>query len=366
VPFDDNMTGSYLVKFSVPNTFTDNQLRLRFEGVDAAFHLWLNGKEIGYSQGSRNPSEFDITSHVNDGENTLAVRVYQLCDGTYIEGQGEFLSILLNSRNSKFAIDQWWLSGIFRDVFLLAFPNVHIKDFHIQTLIDEHYTDATLSVSVDIRSAEKVCVKLLEGDKTTVVAQDELYTSDGSVLFSLKVINPRKWTAEDPYLYHVILTSVSQVIAQRIGFRKVELKDGLFLVNGKRIVFRGVNRHEHHPTKGRAVGLELLRHDLLLMKKSNINALRTSHQPNDYRLYDLADELGLWLIDEADLECHGFDSIRFMKQHYPQMSKSNRSKRRRLSHMAGLANGFPTTRTGKSPILIARNSLFTEIKTTRV
>jgi beta-galactosidase len=209
----------------------------------------------------------------------------------------------------KFAIDQWWLSGIFRDVFLLAFPKEHIKDFHIQTLLDDKYTDATLSVKVDVKDAEKVSVKLLDSDKATVITQDEISASAGSVSFSLKVSNPRKWTAEDPYLYHVILTSGSQVIAQRIGFRKVELKDGLFLVNGKRIVFRGVNRHEHHPTKGRAVGLELLRQDLLLMKRFNINALRTSHQPNDYRLYDLADELGLWLIDEADLECHGFDSI---------------------------------------------------------
>jgi beta-galactosidase len=191
----------------------------------------------------------------------------------------------------------------------LAFPKEHIKDFHIQTLLDDKYTDAMLSMKVDVKDAEKVSVKLLDSDKATVITQDEISTSAGCVSFSLKVSNPRKWTAEDPYLYHVILTSGSQVIAQRIGFRKVELKDGLFLVNGKRIVFRGVNRHEHHPTKGRAVGLELLRQDLLLMKRSNINALRTSHQPNDYRLYDLADELGLWLIDEADLECHGFDSI---------------------------------------------------------
>lgn len=246
----------------------------------------------------------------------------------------------------------------------MAFPKEHIKDFYVQTLIDAQYTDAILSVSVDVESAEKVSIKLLDSDKATVVAQDELYTSAGSVSFSLKVVNPRKWTAEDPYLYHVILTSGIQVIAQRIGFRKVELRNGPFLINGRRIVFRGVNRHEHHSTKGRAVGLELLRHDLLFMKKSNINALRTSHQLNDYRLYDLADELGLWLIDEADLECHGFDSIHEVV--LPPKSNLSHSKRRRLSHMVGLANGFPTTQIENSPILIAQNRLFTEIKTTRV
>lgn len=327
VPFDDNMTGSYLVEFSVPSNFSNSQLRLRFEGVDSAFHLWLNGKEIGYSQGSRNPSELDITNHVKDGKNTLAVRVYQWCDGSYIEDQGESTPCIFQRRRFSFAIDQWWLSGIFRDVFLLAFPKEHIMDFHIQTLLDEQYIDATLSVSVDMEGVKDVSIKLLDSDKFTVIAQDTISASTGSVSFSLDVANPRKWTAEDPYLYHVVLTLGGQVIAQRIGFRKVELKDGLFLVNGKRIVFRGVNRHEHHPTKGRAVGLELLRHDLLLMKKSNINALRTSHQPNDYRLYDLADELGLWLIDEADLECHGFDSIHEVALPPEEQAKSFEEKK---------------------------------------
>lgn len=205
--------------------------------------------------------------------------------------------------------DQWWLSGIFRDVFLLAFPTNHIKDFQVKTLLDKYYTDATLNVDIKAEGSDEISLTLLDSDKKTVIAEDKLSPSAASSSFSVPVKNPRKWTAEDPYLYHLILKSEGQVIAQRIGFRQVELKDGLIQVNGKRVVFRGVNRHEHHPTKGRAVGIELLRHDLLLMKKSNINALRTSHQPNDYRLYDLADELGLWLIDEADLECHGFDSI---------------------------------------------------------
>ncbi|TVY83569.1 Evolved beta-galactosidase subunit alpha [Lachnellula suecica] len=295
VPFDNNQTGSYVRTFKIPSKFLTSQLRLRFEGVDSAFHVWLNGKELGYSQGSRNASEFDITADVvQDGENVLAVRVYQFSDGSYIEDQ-----------------DQWWLSGIFRDVYLLAFPKNHIKDFHVQTLLDEQYTDATLSVEVDTEGESSVEVLLLDSDKKSVIVQGKQSIASGSksTTFSLPVPHPTKWTAEEPYLYHVVLKAGDQIIAHRVGFRKVELKDGLILVNGKRVVFRGVNRHEHHPTKGRTVGIELLRQDLLLMKRFNINALRTSHQPNDYRLYDLADELGLWVMDEADLECHGFDSI---------------------------------------------------------
>jgi len=205
-------------------------------------------------------------------------------------------------------LDQWWLSGIFRDVHLLAFPKNHIKDFCVQTLLDDQYTDATLSVEVDIDSESSVELELLGSDKKSVILQDK-QSGSSSVSFSLPVSNPRKWTAEDPYLHHLVLKVGTQIVAHRVGFRQVELKNGLIFVNGRRVVFRGVNRHEHHPTKGRSVPFEFLRQDLLLMKKFNINALRTSHQPNDYRLYDLADELGLWVMDEADLECHGFDSI---------------------------------------------------------
>jgi beta-galactosidase len=180
-------------------------------------------------------------------------------------------------------------------------------------LLDEQYTHATLSVEVEVDTDSETSVELqlLDSDKKSVIPQDKQSVSidSTSVSFSLPVSNPKKWTAEDPYLYHLILKAGAQVVAHRVGFRQAELKNGLILVNGKRVVFRGVNRHEHHPTKGRVVPIEFLRQDLLLMKRLNINALRTSHQPNDYRLYDLADELRLWVMDEADLECHGFDSI---------------------------------------------------------
>ncbi|CZT43377.1 related to beta-galactosidase [Rhynchosporium secalis] len=291
VPYDDNETGSYIRTFTVPKSFKDHQLRLRFEGVDSAYHVWVNGKEVGYSQGSRNPSEFDITSLVDvEAENTLAVQVYQFCDGSYIEDQ-----------------DQWWLSGIFRDVNLLAFPKVHIQDYQIETKLDSEYKDAILKIRLDMSEGSQVDVKLLDASGATIanVSQESAASSN----FSISVKDPYKWTAETPYLYQLIISTPSCAIQQRVGFRVAELKDGVFTVNGKPVKFRGVNRHEHHPDHGRTIPYEFMVQDLMLMKTHNINAIRTSHQPNDIRMYDVADELGLWVMDECDLECHGFGEI---------------------------------------------------------
>lgn len=177
--------------------------------------------------------------------------------------------------------------------------------------MDDEYLNAVLLAEVKVRGVGDVCFTLYNADKATLVCKDTFSINSGSdtVKLSLPVKAPEKWTAENPKLYHLVLSLGEQTIAQRVGFRKVEIKGGLILVNGKRVVFRGANRHEHHPTMGRAVPYDFLRHDLLLMKTHNINAIRTSHQPNDPRLYDLADELGFWVMDEADLECHGFDTI---------------------------------------------------------
>ncbi|KAK0885811.1 hypothetical protein LTR87_000515 [Friedmanniomyces endolithicus] len=296
-PYTDNECGSYLTRFLVLDDLQDDQLRLRFEGVDSAFHVWVNGKEVGYSQGSRNPSEFDITEYVTRGEeNVLAVRVYQFCDGSYIEDQ-----------------DQWWLSGIFRDVFLLGFPKkVHFEDVIIQTLLDEEYRNATLKIRIETSAKATVRLQLLDANGK-LLSDAEATVQDGGKLetkFALDVENAILWTAETPYLYKTILSiGDDQFTSHRVGFRQVELKNGLIKVNGNRVVFKGANRHEHHPESGRTVPYEFLKNDLLLMKQHNINALRTCHQPNDPRLYDLADELGLWVMDEADLECHGFEII---------------------------------------------------------
>ncbi|KAK7397900.1 hypothetical protein QQX98_012735 [Neonectria punicea] len=293
VPFDDNQTGSYIRNFALPKTFANRQVRLRFEGVDSAFHCWLNGTEVGYSQGARNPSEFDVTQSLKD-ENTLCVRVYQYCDGTYIEDQ-----------------DQWRLSGIFRDVNLLAFPINHIQDFRVLTDFDETYVDAGLTVDIELQGDGDVHLALYDVDKTKVIAEESRSVPPGTkkLNFTIPIKSPKHWSAESPILYHAAIRFGDQVISQRVGFRKVELKNGLILVNGKRVVFRGANRHEHHPRSGRTVPYDFLLQDLLMMKRHNLNAICTCHQPSDPKLYDLADELGLWVMDEADLECHGYEMV---------------------------------------------------------
>ncbi|KAK5460877.1 Beta-galactosidase (Lactase) [Exophiala xenobiotica] len=297
----ENPTGSYIRTFTVPEGWrSDTQLRLRFEGADSAFHLWVNGVEVGYSQGSRNPAEFDISSCVErDGDNQILVRVYQWCDGSYIEDQ-----------------DQWWLSGIFRDVYLLAFPEkARVDDFSIQTDLDELYKDGTLRIGLDLALQQDCDIELIlrAPDQSTILMTDRSTLTSHETTFckEFAIQNPSKWTAETPVLYKVEIKLLSdgvysQRIDHRIGFRKVEIKNGILTVNGERILLRGVNRHDHHPRFGRAVPLEFLRHDLLLMKRHNINAVRCSHYPAQPALYEICDEIGLWVLDEADLECHGF------------------------------------------------------------
>jgi len=292
IPFDDNECGRYRTTFTVQKELADHQQRLRFEGVDSSFTVWVNGQDVGYSQGSRNPSEFDITSFIKFGEeNSLCVEVYQRCDGSYIEDQ-----------------DQLWLSGIFRDVYLHSFPKIHPVDFHVHTLLDAHFEDATLKVDVRMSHDSHVSLKLVDADGKVVAKETEKFTPHGS--FKIKVKHPYKWTAEVPYLYNLILDFGGECFTtQRVGFRQTNLINGIFCINGKPVKFRGVNRHEHHPESGRTVPFEWLKADLLLMKAHNINGVRTSHYINDPRLYDLADELGLWILDEADLECHGMGVI---------------------------------------------------------
>lgn len=299
VPFDENECGRYVRSFTVGPEADDHQIRLRFEGVDAAFRVWVNGIDVGYSQGSRNPSEFDITDlTMRAGEdNTLAVQVYQRCDGSYIEDQ-----------------DQWWLSGIFRDVYLHYFPKHHFQDISLRTVIakgdeppkiyiDYKLSEPNLSLKISLYDAPK-------NGKLLATLEDTSHTL--SVSKTMPVHSLRQyWTAETPTLYFLVFHIVNSgaYICQRVGFREVRLKQGVLSVNNSPIKIRGVNRHEHHPKSGRAVPFEFLKRDLLLMKTHNINAVRTCHQINDTRLYDLADELGLYVMDEADLECHGCELV---------------------------------------------------------
>lgn len=295
IPVDGNECGRYVRSFSVGPEADGHQIRLRFEGVDAAFTVWVNGVDVGYSQGSRNPSELDITDLVmTTGEtNTLAVQVYQRCDGSYIEDQ-----------------DQWWLSGIFRDVYLLYFPPSHFQDIGIRTEIAKDGEPALLHVDYKLSEPGLQVMFALydapEGGKALATVEDVSQTSSASS--TIVVSEPvYPWTAETPTLYYLVLHIVGSgdCVCLRVGFREVTLIDGILNVNKSPVKILGVNRHEHHPQLGRAVPYEFLKRDLLLMKRHNINAIRTCHQINDPRLYDLADELGLYIMDEADLECHG-------------------------------------------------------------
>ena len=304
----ENPTGSYRRTFEIPADWAGRRLVLRFEGVDSAFHVWINGQPIGFSKGSRLPAEFDITAAAKPGTNTIAVRVMQWSDGSYLEDQ-----------------DMWWLSGIFRDVSIIAQPAVHLVDIATVADLDESYRDGTLAVRATVRNSagktaagQKVSISLLDNERNPVgkrsATVDVPARGEAEVTLKLKLVAPHTWSAESPYLY-TLLTSLSggegdgqpaEVVPIRVGFRKVEIRGSTFLVNGVAIKIKGVNRHEHHPDLGRAVPLEAMVRDVLLMKRHNINAVRTSHYPEDPRWYDLADQFGLYLIDECDLETHGF------------------------------------------------------------
>src|SRR5699024_5848248 len=280
---------------------------LRFEGVDSAFHVWINGQFVGYSTGSRLPSEFDVTAYLREGENSISARVYQWSVGSYLEDQ-----------------DMWWLSGMFRDVYLFTKPQVHIRDFFARTVFDENFENASLHLTTDIFASSiqaetyQVEVELFDHQFEEVVNTKEKkditlhHEKETELAFNIPVTKPHKWTAETPYLYHMLLTlkneqgEIIEVIPSKIGFREVELKDGQIQINGTPIIFKGVNRHEHHPDSGRFVPVDSMIEDIKLMKQHNINAVRTAHYPTSPIFYDLCDEYGLYVIDENDLECHGF------------------------------------------------------------
>ncbi|KAJ5165419.1 uncharacterized protein N7500_007249 [Penicillium coprophilum] len=285
-----NPTGSYWREFTVPEDWSGEQIRLRYEGVDSAFHVWVNGQEVGYSQGSRNPSEFDITDYLSTSgkKNTLATRVYQWSDASYIEDQ-----------------DMWWLSGIFRDVYLIPFSKSSIVDFDVFPEVDDSFKSGTLTANFTIQGEKgDVKVKLLSPsgkvvDEATVSSSEKYVKKISGDEFEL-------WSAESPNLYTLLLTFGGRTISQKTGFRRVEISGSNFHVNGKAITLYGVNRHEHHHLTGRTVAYEDMRRDLIFMKRSNINAIRTSHYPHHPSFFDVADELGFYIIAEADLECHGF------------------------------------------------------------
>ncbi len=292
----ENPTGSYRRTFTVPDHWAGRRLYIRFEGVDSAFFVWINGRRIGYGQGSRVPTEFDITEHVHPGENVIAVRVYRWSDGSYLEDQ-----------------DMWWLSGIFRDVCLTSVAPAHIYDLAVRTELDDVYRDATLRVDAAVRGGDGCTLEArLLGDEEI---RASAAVANGAARLAMPVPDPPKWTAETPNLHTLLLSLVDpdghtvEVVPQQVGFRSVEIVDGRLLVNGVAVKLKGANRHEHHPDHGRAVPFESMVEDVLLMKRHNLNAVRTSHYPEDPRFYDLCDEYGLYVMDEADIECHGMQKV---------------------------------------------------------
>ncbi|MDF7823904.1 glycoside hydrolase family 2 TIM barrel-domain containing protein [Pontiellaceae bacterium B12227] len=299
-----NAVGSYCRTFSVSNDWKDRQVFIHFDGVDSAFYIWVNGKKVGYSQGSRTPAEFNLTPYLKAGENQLAVQVFRWCDGSYLEDQ-----------------DGWRMAGIFRDVYLFSTPQTHIRDFFVTTDLDAEYRHAVLKTAVALknygRTAGKteVEVVLCDADKTVIgSAVATIQSLEGGkeemVRLEIPVKNPAKWTHETPNLYSVYVVqkrdgeTVESVMC-RTGFRKVEIKDSQVLLNGQPVLIKGVNRVEHDPIHGKTVPFENLELDLKLMKQHNINCVRTAHYPHDPALYDLCDEWGLLVIDEANVESHG-------------------------------------------------------------
>lgn len=298
-----NPVGSYRREFDVPEDWAGRRNFITFDGVDCAFFLWVNGQKVGFSVNSRNAADFDLTKYLKPGKNMIAVEVYQYSSGTWLEDQ-----------------DMWRLHGIFRNVTLWSAPQVHIRDFFVKTDLDTHYKDATLNVSAKIKNF---------GDKTakSQTFTATLYDKDGNEIakgsttgskltskqeevlnIKIPVTNPLKWTAETPELYTVVLTSSEgEIISSKIGFRKVEIKGRIFMVNGVPIKLKGVNRHEHWSDVGHAITEAQMIRDLEVIKQGNCNHVRTSHYSDDPRWYELCDQYGIWLVAEANCESHGYD-----------------------------------------------------------
>ncbi|MEV5027823.1 glycoside hydrolase family 2 TIM barrel-domain containing protein [Paenibacillus sp. LPE1-1-1.1] len=303
-----NPTGSYMRSFDLPERWADGDVFLVFEGVDSAFHVWVNGEEAGFGQGSHNRMMFNVTDLIRPGVNKLAVRVYQWSTGSYLEDQ-----------------DKWRLSGIFREVYLLSSPAlVRVRDTHIQTRLSESYDSGVLELGISLEASSgitgegyRIRYELLDADESTVAANEADVlgligsSHEADIRLELPVCSPKLWSAEEPYLYTLLVIlsgetgQAAEVYRYAVGFRDIRVEGGRLLVNGKPIIIRGVNRNEFDPEHGHVTTMEAMIKDIMLMKRHNINTVRCSHYPNDERWLDLCDRYGLFVVDEADLETHG-------------------------------------------------------------
>lgn len=302
VPSEFNPVASYVKYFTLPEGFRKNGLYISFQGVESGFALWFNGHYVGYSEDSFTPSDFDLTPYVKEGENKLAVQVFKWTSSSWCEDQ-----------------DFYRFSGIFRSVYLYTMPKVHVYDLKVQPVVDEAVLNADLLVTMQMRGEGKARLTLtgsrnysvLEEKEEQIIFSEELPVSEGEVHFEKEVKKPDLWSAEIPNLYTLTIECFdqngerSELVSPRIGFRRFEMKDGIMTLNGKRIVFKGVNRHEFSSKTGRAVTREEVLKDIVTMKQNNINAIRTCHYPDASIIYDLCDEYGLYMIAENNLESHG-------------------------------------------------------------
>jgi beta-galactosidase len=310
VPHDNNPVGSYRRTFTISDSWNERQVFIHFGGVKSAFYIWINGQKVGYSEGSMTPAEFNITPYLKEGKNTLSVEVYRWSDGSWLEDQ-----------------DMWRFSGIFRSVYLHSQPNLRFRDFFVRSGLDKNYKNGKLHITAEVQnnteaseSQATVEAHLFDqmgnriGDRPIAKAQTEHGMPSGtqsSVHIRSTVKNPKKWTAETPNLYTVVLVlkdsegNVLEVARENTGFREVEIRNKRFLVNGKEVKLKGANLHDHDPQTGRTVDYQTMRKDVKLMKQYNLNAVRMSHYPHDAKYYDLFDKYGLYVIDEANVETHG-------------------------------------------------------------
>ena len=291
IPEEFNPVASYVKYFEVPSSMKGKKIFVSFQGAESGLALWLNGKFVGYSEDSFTPSEFELTPYLKEGENKLAAQVFKWTSGSWCEDQ-----------------DFFRFSGIYRDVYLYAIPEVHVEDLTIRTLLDDTFTKADLTVELKATAAGKVRFTLSREGKEEATLEDALESGKAYVM---KMENPLLWSAEEPNLYDLLIEvmdtegKITEVIPQRVGFRRFEMKDSIMTLNGKRIVFKGVNRHEFSSRTGRNVSREELIKDLTTMKRNNINAIRTCHYPDAVGIYELCDEFGIYMIAENNMETHG-------------------------------------------------------------
>ena len=302
IPEHFNPVASYVKYFEVPEEMQGKRLFISFQGAESGIALWLNGHFVGYSEDSFTPSEFELTEYVKEGENKLAAQVFKWTASSWCEDQ-----------------DFFRFSGIYRDVYLYTVPEVHVYDLQIRAIPDETLSAAALEIRTNTWGKGEVKITLSKDGKTVIEDKKAL---DGEEIYAWKVENPVLWSAEDPQLYDLTMEiynesgELQEVIPQKVGFRRFEMKDGIMTLNGKRIVFKGVNRHEFSSVSGRHVSEEELRKDLKIMKQNNINAIRTCHYPDASLIYRLCDEYGIYMIDETNLESHGsWDIAEFTKDY---------------------------------------------------